>query len=150
MFRAAIALCLGATLAASAVAGSLTLENAWVRALPPTQSATAGYLRVTNSGTESVRITGAEASAAGRVSIHESRTEGNVMRMVPVVALPLPPGSSLTLAPGGLHLMLQDLARMPAAGESLQLCLLTDRGERSCTDAEARRTAPGDDHHAHH
>jgi len=45
----------GALLAAPAVADSLTLADARVRALPPTQSMTAGCLSATNSGDAAVR-----------------------------------------------------------------------------------------------
>ena len=138
-----------AVLAAPAVADPLALEGAWVRALPPTQSVTAAYLTVTNSGDDTVRIVGAEAGGAGRTELHESRAEGSAMRMVPVAALPLAPGASAVFAPGGLHLMLKDLERMPAPGDSVRLCLITEGGERSCTDAPVRRDAPAGGHHDH-
>jgi copper(I)-binding protein len=127
----------------------ITLEHAWVRALPPTQSSTAAYLRVINRGKDTVRITGAEASGAGRVALHQSRSEDGIMRMLPVSELPLAPGASAELEPGGLHLMLQDLEHMPAPGDSVRLCLLSKRGTRSCIDAEVRRTAPSGHDHAH-
>lgn len=127
----------------------ITLENAWVRALPPTQSSTAAYLRVINEGTDPVRITGAEASGAGRVALHQSRSEDGIMRMLPVGELPLAPGASADFEPGGLHLMLQELERMPTPGDSVRLCLLSERGTRSCVDAEVRRTAPSGHDHAH-
>lgn len=149
MFRPLPLLVLGAVLAAPAVADSLAIEGAWVRALPPTQSVTAAYLTVTNSGDDTVRIVGAEAGGAGRTELHESRSEGSAMRMVPVEALPLAPGASAVFAPGGLHLMLKDLERMPAPGDSVRLCLITDDGERSCTDAAVRRDAPASGHHHH-
>jgi copper(I)-binding protein len=151
VFRPLPLLTLGAVLATPALADPLTLEDAWVRALPPTQSVTAGYLTVTNSGNDTVRIVGAEAGGAGRTELHESRAEGSAMRMVAVEALPLAPGESARFAPGGLHMMLKDLERMPAPGDSVRLCLLTDDGGRSCTDAAVRRAAPagGHQHHEH-
>ena len=150
MFRPLHLLTLGALLAAPAVADSLALADAWVRALPPTQSMTAGYLKVTNSGDRTVRIVGAGASGAGRAELHENRIEGSAMRMVPVEALALGPGESASFEPGGLHLMLKDLGRMPASGDTIRLCLLADDGERSCTDAAERRDAPMAGHHHEH
>ncbi|MHA7816785.1 MAG: copper chaperone PCu(A)C [Pseudohaliea sp.] len=150
MFRPLAFLTLGAALAAPAVADPLTLEGAWVRALPPTQSMTAGYLTVTNNGNEPARIVGAAASGAGRTELHESRSENGAMRMVPVATLILAPGESESFEPGGLHLMLKDLERMPAPGDSVRLCLITDEGEPSCTDAAVRRDAPGSGHHHEH
>jgi copper(I)-binding protein len=150
VFRPLPLVALGAVLAAPAVADPLTVEGAWVRALPPTQSMTAGYLTVTNNGREAVRIVGAAASGAGRTELHESRAEGGAMRMVPVAVLPLAPGESASFEPGGLHLMLKDLERMPAPGETVRLCLITDDGEPSCAEAAVRRDAPaGGQHHEH-
>lgn len=149
MFRPLPLLTLGAVLAAPAVADSLTIEDAWVRALPPTQSVTAGYLTVTNNGDDTVRIVGAAAGGAGRAELHESRAEDGAMRMVPVAVLPLAPGESARFEPGGLHLMLKDLERMPAPGDSVRLCLITDDGEPSCTEAAVRRDAPTGGHHHH-
>jgi len=98
-----------------------------------------------------VRIVGAEAGGAGRTELHESRAEGGNLRMVAVEALALAPGESASFEPGGLHLMLKDLERMPAPGDTVRLCLLTDDGGRSCTDAVVRRDAPaaGHSHHEH-
>ncbi|KGE02839.1 copper chaperone PCu(A)C [Pseudohaliea rubra] len=150
MFRPLPFVVLGALLAAPVVADPLTLTDAWVRALPPTQAMTAGYLSVTNSGDVAVRIVGAEAGGAGRTELHESRAEGGAMRMVAVEALVLAPGESASFEPGGLHLMLKDLDRMPAPGDTVRLCLLSDDGERSCTDAAVRRDAPMAGHHHEH
>jgi len=149
VLRSLLPAALGAALAATAVADPLAIEGAWVRALPPTQSVTAGYLAVTNTGKEAVRIVGAAADGAGLVELHESRSEGGAMRMVPVAVLPLAPGESASFEPGGLHLMLKDLERMPAPGDSVRLCLITDDGEPSCTEAPVRRDAPAPGDHPH-
>ena len=150
MFRPLPLLALTAALAAPAFAASLTLESAWVRALPPTQSMTAGYLTVTNNGDETVRIVGAAAVGAGRTELHESRAEGGALRMVPVASLILAPGESASFEPGGLHLMLKDLERMPDPGDSVRVCLITAEGEPSCTEAAVRRDAhAGGQHHEH-
>ena len=93
---------------------------------------------------------GAAASGAGRAELHESRAEDGAMRMVPVAVLPLAPGESASFEPGGLHLMLKDLERMPAPGETVRLCLITDDGEPSCADAAVRRDAPAAGHHHEH
>ena len=149
LYRMILVLVLPALAAAASAEPSLELSGAWVRALPPGQPATAGYLTVRNAGADGVRITGASADSAGRVEIHTSRQEGDMVSMHKVPELALAPGEEVRFAPGGLHLMLLDLARMPAPGERVQLCLKTAAGDRSCTDAEVRRGG-GQDHHGHH
>ncbi len=133
-------------------ASDLAISDAWVRALPPTQQATAAYLTVHNGGEAPVVIQGASADLAGRAELHNSVMVDGYMRMQAMPEVTLAPGESLALTPGGKHLMLLDLERMPAAGESLQICLQTDGGEKTCTDAPVRRgeAAGHDNHHQHH
>lgn len=134
---------------AGAARAELAIDDAWVRALPPTQSNTAAYLTFTNEGGEAVRVVGASAGPAARVEIHRSVEVEGYMRMEPVASLDVAPGESVQLAPGGVHLMLLDLARMPAEGESVELCLVLEDGRRPCTRAPVRRGGPGGSH-SHH
>ena len=132
--------------------GLLVIEDAWVRALPPTQSVTSAYLSVTNPGSAPVAIIGGEAELAGEVQIHTTRDVDGYMRMERLQQLELPPGGSARLAPGGVHLMLMQLQRMPAVGERLRLCLILSSGQSACTEAEVKKSADAGprDHHEHH
>ena len=143
---------LASALAPLAFASSLELSDAWVRALPPTQQATAAYLTAHNRGEEALSITGASADLAGRAELHNSVMVDGYMRMQALPTVTLAAGESLELAPGGKHLMLLDLERMPAAGESLQICLLVAGEEPACIDAPVRRgeAAEQHNHHQHH
>jgi copper(I)-binding protein len=146
-----LALPLAVALLGAPAWADLSIEGAWVRALPPTQSSTAAYLSAVNDGEEAVRITGASAPVAGEVQIHTTRELDGMLRMERVPAIDLAPGERVELAPGGMHLMLLDLERMPALGDSVKLCLLPAGGGAVCTTAEVRRDAGGEEqHHGHH
>ena len=133
-------------------ASVLKIENAWVRALPPTQKVTAAYLTVSNPGPETVTITGGEVDLAAEVQIHSTREIDGYTRMERLRQLELPAGGSARLEPGGTHLMLMQLQRMPAAGEIVRLCLSLSTGEPVCTDAVVKKSAasPHHEHHQHH
>src|SRR5262245_27394949 len=90
------------------------IENAWVRALPPTQPNTAGYLTVINDGKTAVAIVGASSNIAAKVELHRTRTVDGMMRMEPVEGVAVAPGERVQLVPGGTHLMLLGLKYMPA------------------------------------
>lgn len=145
-----------ALLSAPAVAqqeAAVALLDVWVRALPPGQPNTAAYLTVANHSGVASRVVGASADVADKVEIHTTREIDGYMRMEQLADLPLPPGQSVTLAPGGTHLMLLGLARMPAVGETVRLCLELEPGGEVCTMAQVRKTAAGEqthDHHQHH
>ena len=132
---------------------ALGLDEAWVRALPPTQKTTAAYLTLTNRGGAAIEIVGASAGIAEQVEIHTTTEIEGYMRMERLQRLSLAPGETLRLAPGGTHLMLLGLERMPLPGESVELCLQPAAGPAVCTDADVRRSesdSPAHDHHHHH
>jgi copper(I)-binding protein len=133
--------------------GAVLLEDAWVRALralPPTQKVTAAYLTVSNPGDRPVTITGGSAELAGAVEIHTTREIEGYMRMEQLPHLHLPPGGSLRLAPGGTHLMLLQLERMPVAGETALVCLHLASGKVACTEAAVRKSAAAGRQHNQH
>lgn len=138
--------------AATGVKAGVELRNAWVRALPPGQTRTAAYLSLHNSGVQPVTVIGARADVAARTELHNSREVDGMMRMEPVPRLTLEPGESRDFSPGGLHLMLLDLQRMPAVGERVSLCLELAGQSPVCTSAPVLRDAAGqsDDPHRHH
>ena len=127
----------------------LELREAWVRALPPGQPTTAAYLTLVNNGTQAVEITGASAEGAGRVEIHASREVDGLVRMEQLATLRVEAGDQLALAPGGTHLMLFELERMPSPGESVQLCLQLRSAQSVCTPADVRKSAEEHGHHHH-
>jgi copper(I)-binding protein len=147
-----IALLAAGLLSASVSAGDdelLVIKDAWVRALPPTQNVTSAYLSVTNPGSAPVTITGGTADLAGEVQIHTTRDVDGYMRMERLQQIELPPGGSARLEPGGVHLMLMQLQRMPAVGEQLRLCLTLSSGQSACTEAAVKKSAAAGSHHHH-
>lgn len=135
----------------SSVSAEVLLSGAWLRALPPTQNTTAAYVSVHNQGSTSVAVIGGRAELTAKVEVHQSLEEEGFMRMRPVPSLVIAPQESVELAPGGLHLMLLELERMPTEGELLELCLSLDDGSESCTEARVQRGPEQHmDHSQHH
>ena len=127
---------------------ALTIDGAWVRAMPPTQKMTAAYGTLTNTSEAPITLSGVK-STLGDASLHETTVEDGQSRMRSVSELQLAPGESAELAPGGMHIMLMGLSRAPREGEAIELCLeLGDTDQ--CFKADVRRGAPGDGHHQHH
>ena len=124
-----------------AAAEPLQIEDGWVRALPPTQRMTAAYMTLHNAGDEALEVLSVSSDAAGHASLHATRRDGDRVRMEAVESLALQPGERVELAPGGLHVMLMGMERMPAAGETFGLCLQTSAGEQ-CTELPVLREPP--------
>ena len=103
-------LCTTGALAHGYKLGSLEIGHPWARATPPSAMAGGGFLTVTNKGSEPDRLISAKSPAAARVEIHEMKMDGNIMRMRELEkGLEIPPGATVTLAPGGFHLMMMEL-----------------------------------------
>lgn len=125
------------------------VSDAWVRAMPPGQEMTAAYLQLHNPGTSTVSILGVR-SDAGMASLHETRVDGGRSTMRPVGSLTIEAGGGVSMAPGGLHIMLMGLKSTPAVGDTVPVCLQTSEGD-VCVEAAVTRTAPGaQDRHDHH
>ena len=91
-------------------ASSIEVAHPWARATPPGAGAGGGFVTLTNHGDGDDMLLGATSPITERVEIHIMEMDGDVMRMVPLPGgIELPAGESVTLAPGGLHLMLMEL-----------------------------------------
>jgi periplasmic copper chaperone A len=104
--------------------GDLQIDHPWSRATPAGTKVGAGYLVITNNGTSPDRLIGGSSPTAGKIEIHEMAMKDNVMTMRPVTGgLPIEPGKSVTLAPGGYHLMFVNLKSSLKQGSKLKATL---------------------------
>src|SRR5262249_8155932 len=126
--RHALAMALGLAVAGavSAVAqeykaGSIRIEDPWIRAAPAGAEVAGGYMKVENTGKETDRLIGGSTGIAGKFEIHEMKMEASVMKMRELPkGLELKPGQSVELKPGSYHLMLMDLKQPPKEGDKVK------------------------------
>jgi len=122
IFAAAI---LGLTLAwqqASAGEG-LKVEQLWARASLAGVRNGIVYGRLADAGSATVELVSASTPVADHVEFHEHSMTAGVMTMRPLDGIKVEPGQVVTLQPGGIHMMLIDLKRPLAAGQSFPLTL---------------------------
>lgn len=116
------------TVAGEALAGALSLSGAFARATLPNAPVGGGFLTIVNHGTEPDRLIGAASPIAGKVEVHEMSMKGDVMEMRALSdGLDIPPGSSVTLAPGGKHLMFMQLKAPLVEGETIPVTLVFEK-----------------------
>jgi periplasmic copper chaperone A len=102
-------------------AGSLVISQPWSRATAGGAKVGAGYMTITNTGTEPDRLIGGSLPQAGKFEVHEMRMENNVMKMRPISSgLEIKPGQTVKLAPGGYHVMFMKLKKPLKQGEVLK------------------------------
>ena len=126
-----------------------------IRATVPGMKTSAAYVEITNNGALDDRLIAAQAAIAQRVEIHSMEMDGGVMRMRAVDGgLVIAAGDSVTLAPGGLHIMLMGLNTDLRAGSQHEIMLVFEKaGQVTLTataqlPAEIKMTMPG--HEASH
>ncbi len=91
--------------------GDLRIQNAWSRATPKTAKVGAGYVTIENTGSSADRLLKVESAIAGHAEVHEMKMTDGVMKMRPLsTGLEIPAGGSVTLKPGGNHIMFMKLA----------------------------------------
>lgn len=145
-------LALGATLPAHAAdydLGPIHISQAWARATPKGASAAAAYMTITNNGTAPDRVTCVASDASDQCQIHTMTMDNGVMKMRPVEGgLEIKPGETVTLKPGGYHVMLVDLKHPLQQGQTVQTELKFEKAGTIKVDSQIAAIgapAPGAD-----
>lgn len=127
--------------------GSLEISQPWARATPKGASTGAAYLTVSNSGSQSERLSCVSSAAAAKCQIHEMAMDNGIMKMRPVEGgLEIKPGQTVTLKPGANHIMLEGLKAPLKAGDTLKATLTSSGGASVNVDfpvAAVGALAPG-------
>ncbi len=121
---------------AMAQASAPKVAGAWVRLPAATGRPAAGYLEITAAPGDA--LVAVSSPRAGRVELHSMSMVDGVMRMRAESRLAVPAAGRLSLAPGGNHLMLFDLAADVKPGERIPLKLRFASGSELSVSAEAR------------
>ncbi|MDF1671212.1 MAG: copper chaperone PCu(A)C [Roseovarius sp.] len=107
----------------------VTISDGWARASILASRPAAAYLTLTSDQVD--QLVAITTPIAGNVTIHAVETsDDGVSRMVEVDALDLPAGEPVTLAPGGMHLMLMGLSEKLEEGTELPLTMTFASGVR--------------------
>lgn len=116
--------------------GDLTVSGAWSRASFSADRPGVVYLTISNEGAEEDVLTGLATPAAAMPMLHETVVKDDVASMPHVMAIPVPPSSTVELAPGGFHAMLMDLAAPLEEGASFPVTLTFERAGEVVIEAE--------------
>ena len=104
--------------------GKVVVEDAWIGKVPPSSPVAAAYMTIRNDGTADDKLLSVTTSISGHTMIHETVVDENgVAKMDMVDALVIPAGNSVTLKPGGTHVMLMDLKEPVTGKEKIELDL---------------------------
>lgn len=135
-------------------AGDLVISQAWSRATPGGAKVAGGFLTIENKGTTPDRLVSVSADIAGKTEIHEMAMDNGVMKMRPLdKGLVIDPGKTVKLAPGGNHIMLQDLKGPFKQGDKVPVTLMFEKAGKVDVSLDVQGVgaqAPGDAGHSGH
>ena len=95
--------------------GTLVIDHPMAFATAKSAMSGAGYLSVTNTGSDADRLLGITADFPS-VSLHGTEENDGVMRMYSIAAIEIPAGETVALEPGALHVMSMGLNGDPVEG----------------------------------
>ena len=98
-----------------------TISDVWVKATIPGGSVSGAYMHIKSAAR--VKLIKVESPAAGLIELHESKITNGVMEMKAVDGVEIPTGKSVTLKPGGMHVMMMKIAKPIIVGDKVPLTL---------------------------
>ncbi|MEQ6201788.1 copper chaperone PCu(A)C [Sulfitobacter sp. HNIBRBA2951] len=90
--------------------GALQIDHPRAFETAPSVKVGGGYMAITNTGDTDDTLLEVRTPSVPRVELHLSETDANgVARMTKQDGVPIPAGDTVTLIPGGLHVMFMGL-----------------------------------------
>lgn len=129
---------------------AVQVSAAYAREVPPGQANSAAYMVLHNAGTEEESLVGAETPVAKKAELHTHRLEDGMMKMREVEEIEIPAGGTVTLKPGGLHIMLIGLHHQLTSGEEISLKLIFEDGEHQTIKVPVRSIDDAGEAEYHH
>jgi copper(I)-binding protein len=137
-----VAACFVVASPALAQTGKLEVSDAWARATPAKAENGVAYLTITTPTPD--RLVSVSSPVAKKAELHTMEMAGMVMKMRPLAGLDIPAGQSVTLKPGGEHIMLMGLNGPLREGQSFPLTLTFEKaGAREVTVPVEKAGAAG-------
>ncbi len=141
-WTAAAALCLAGCSERPGGAAGIRIEDAWVRAVATVEQGsmnTAAYMRIVTGSGSNDRLLGVRSDIARMTELHRTTIDrSGLATMAPAGEVELLAGETLTLEPGGLHVMLMGVERSLTEGETVSLTLLFESAGETTFEAEVR------------
>lgn len=125
----------------AAAKAAIDVSQAWTRATPGRSTTAAIYLRIVNASKDADALNGVESENAAHATVHTTTTTNGVARMDAMRSLPIAQASTVTLVPGGAHIMLEGLKAPLKQGESFIITLVFAKAGK--ISATVQVLAPG-------
>jgi len=111
-----------------AAPAGIVVRDAWIRQTSATRTISSGYATIENRTASPIALVKVTMEGAATAALHGMTDEGGRAVMRPVARVPIAPGQSAALAPGGTHVMLSDVSRPMKVGTTVEMSFVFDNG----------------------
>lgn len=138
----ATALLASTSVLAAGVADKISVEDPYVRMVPPNAPATAAFMTLKNTDGKDHAVVSAKAYINQKTELHTHIHENGVMRMREVPQIDIPAHGEQFLKPGGFHVMLIGLKSPIKEGQEVKIDLTFEDGSSKTIEAVGRPIKP--------
>lgn len=145
----------------TATASGIEVSDAWARTTAPTQTSGAVYMTISAPDGDALTKASVPSAIAGKTELHETTSDGaahgddmkmddeakkdmdgmkDMKRMKEVASIDIAAGKTMTLKPGGYHVMLLELAEPITDGQKIPVTLTFKDAGTVEVEATARPT----------
>lgn len=128
--------------AAGNAADNVSINDPYVRLVPPGQTVTGAFLVFKNADDKDHKVVKAESAVSKVTEMHNHINEGGVMKMRPVKDIEIKAKGEAVLKPGSLHIMLIDLKQQLKEGDNVPIIVTFEDGSSKKLDAQVRKIQP--------
>ena len=125
------------------LAGEVTVDSPYVRAIPPGQTISAAFMTLKNTNDSPIDLLKASSDIAEHVELHEHIHDGGMMKMRQVDKISIAANSETTLKPGGYHIMLIGLKKAIKPSDIIDIKLSFSDGSETAIKAEVKKITMG-------
>ncbi|MEX2615739.1 MAG: copper chaperone PCu(A)C [Alphaproteobacteria bacterium] len=133
--------------------GDLVITGAWTRATPSRAPTGAGFVTIENKGGSADRLIGFRTPISEKAQIHAMTMDNGVMKMRQLEdGIAIPAGETVTLEPGGNHLMFLQLKQGIEKDSAVPVTLVFETAGEVTLDfmaAPIGSRKPAEMHHKH-
>lgn len=108
----------------------ISIENAKIRAVPPSSLNTGGFMIIKNNSKEDIKLIKAESDISESVELHTVTMVDKTMKMRPVDSIEIKKNDSIELKPGSFHIMFIGLKAPLKKDEKKVITLFFSNGKK--------------------
>ena len=124
-------------------ANTISVENAYVREVPPGVPTSALFLTLKNTSNTDIALIKVNGDIAKNIELHEHVHKDGMMEMRQVDKINVVAKGTTELKPGGFHIMLIGLTKRIKAGDQVKLTLKFDNGSKLTIKPTVKKVMQG-------